>query len=112
MHCELYSRLERFIECADAIGCKNEDTLIVFQDTEKHGYQCITLQICLRALLEEDIGFIEEDHTTPDGPNIEYRFQILLYTLGIGANVAAGDPVKRPLRKFGHALGCERLSCA
>lgn len=64
------TRDESFVECLDAIGGEEEDTLEVFEETEKDADQRIAVDIVDRPFLQEDVGFVEEQECAPAVCNV------------------------------------------
>lgn len=78
------ARAECLVECTHAVGGQEQDTLqdprvsrdtiscgteraytVVFHCSQKHGDNGITFDISLVALLQEDIGLVQQQHTSP-----------------------------------------------
>src|SRR4051794_14229278 len=59
MHDKLNTRLESLIESSNAIGRKDQDAVVVFQNSKENRNESIPLEIVLSSFLEKHICFIE-----------------------------------------------------
>ena len=85
--------LEGLIESADAVCGEEEDALEIIECAQENGDESIALEVLVVAVLEEDVGFVEEEDCVPSGGVIEDFFEFGLEVGGVGTDVAAGNLV-------------------
>ena len=66
--------LECSVEFFQPVRCQKEDSLVVFEESEEDGDECVAYDIIFCALAEEDICFVEEKNRVPCSSEIEYLF--------------------------------------
>lgn len=59
------AREERFVEGLDAVRGEEEDTRVIFEVAQEAGDHSVALEVVQATLLEEDIGFVDEDDGFP-----------------------------------------------
>ena len=96
--------LESLIEHADAVGGEEEDPLEVFKSAEEDGNEGVAFEILVVAILEEDVGFVEEEDGGEGYGVVEDFFEALFQSFGVGADVAAGHEVEGLFEGVGHAF--------
>lgn len=74
------------------------------------GYQCVPLEELVVALLQEDVGFVEDQDGAPCDGVVKDLSEALLEHGGVGPDLAAGDLVQGFAKAFGNALGREGLA--
>ena len=65
------TRLESIIERLHAVRGKEQDPLEVLEQPEEDGNQSVAVDVLDGTLLEEDIGFVEEQDGTPAVGDVE-----------------------------------------
>ena len=106
--------LKGLIEGADAVGGEEQDAREVVEGAEEDGDQGVALeggggQV---AVLEEDVGFVEQQDGAPGDGVVEDLLEAGLELLRVGADVAAGDLVEGFLEGVGDALRGEGFAGA
>ena len=99
------ARLERLVEGADAVGGQEEDSREVIEGAEEDGDEGVALEGFVVAVLQEDVGFVEQEDGAPGGAVVEDFLEAGLEFLGVGADVAAGDLVEGLAEGVGNAFG-------
>lgn len=103
------ARLEGLVEGLDAVRREEEDALVILEQAEEGGDERVAVDVVQGALLEEDVGLIEEEDGFPDGRDIEDARELLLEIARVRAELAGGDGVERALRELGDGLGTVNL---
>ena len=93
--------LEGLVEGADAVGGEEEDPREVVESAEEDGDEGVALQVFVVAVLQEDVGFVEEEDGVPGGGVVEDFFEFGFEDRGVSADVAAGYLVEG----FGEGFG-------
>ena len=89
------TRLESIVERLHAIRCEEQDPLEILQQPEEDGYQGVAVDVLDGALLEEDIGFVEEKDGAPAVRDIEDFVEFGFQFARVSAEFAGADHVKR-----------------
>lgn len=89
------TRLESIVERLHAIRCEEQDPLEILQQPEEDGYQGVAVDVLDGALLEEDVGFIEEKDGAPAVRDVEDFVEFGFQFAWVGAEFAGADHVKR-----------------
>ena len=121
---------EGFIEGLHAVRGEEEDTTVVFDmskarrslgqcwDEEtrskgsQDGHHGIPFQVMQRTLLQEHIGFVNENDSLPSSCDVENALQRSIQSAGGRPKVASADNVQRPLHVLAGRLGGEGLTDA
>ncbi len=96
--------LEGLVESADAVGGEEEDAVEVVEGAEEDGDEGVAGEVFVVAVLEEDVGFVEEEDGVPGVGVVEDFFEAALERAGIGADVAAGYLVEGLFEGVGDAF--------
>ena len=72
VHADVNTRLESGIDVFDSVGGEEEDAFVVFQDAKEDGDELVSLQIMRAALLQEYVGFVEEEDGVPFAGHLKY----------------------------------------
>ena len=71
LHADVDAGLEGGVDVVDAVGGEEEDAFVVFEDAEEDGDEFVSFQVVRAALLEEDVGFVEEEDGVPFAGHLE-----------------------------------------
>lgn len=104
-------RLERIVERLNTVRRQEQDALEVLQQAQEDGHQRVAVDVLDGALLEEDVGFVEQEHGAPGVRNVEDLLQLGFEGAGVGAQLAGGDHVEGAFEEFGDAFCGEGLAC-
>lgn len=96
--------MESLVKHADAVGGEKEDALEIFESAEENGNEGVALEIFVVAVLEEDVGFVEEEDGGKGYGVVEDLFEAIFETFGVGADVAAGNEVEGLFEGVGYAF--------
>ena len=107
---EVDTRLESVVKAVDAVGGEEEDALVVLEEAEEGRDERVAVDVVQGALLEEDVGFVEEEDGLPDGRDVEDARELLLEVARVRAELAGRDGVKRALRELSDGLGTAKAS--
>ena len=72
--------LEGLVEHADPISGKEEDAIEIFESAEKNGNKGVSFEILVVAVLEEDVGFVEQEYGGEGYGVVEDFFEALFET--------------------------------
>ena len=86
------ARLEGLVEGLNAVRGEEEDALEVLEQAQEDRDEGVAMDVLHRALLEEDVGFVEEEDRVPGVRDFEDLGQFEFEFFGGGAEVAGGDP--------------------
>ncbi len=82
--------LEGLVEGADAVGGEEEDAGEIVESAKEDGDEGVAGEVVIVAVLEEDVGFVEEEDGAPGGGVVEGFFEFGFELRGVGADVATG----------------------
>ena len=101
--------LEGVVEGLDAVGGKEEDALEVLEQTQEDGDECVAVDVLHGALLEEDVGFVEQQDAAPAVREVEHLLQLGFQIPRVRAQLAGCDHVEWAFEKLGDGFCGEGL---
>ena len=101
LHADVDAGLEGGVDVVDAVGGEEEDPLVVFEDAEEDGDELVAFEVVRAALLEEDVGFVEEEDGVPFAGHFEDVGERGLHFGGVEAEVAGAHHVQRCAHRLG-----------
>lgn len=84
----------------------------ILEQAEEDGDESVTVDVVDLALLEKDVGFVEEEHGAPGVSNVEDLLKLIFQLGRIGAQLTRRDHIERAFQKLRDALGGHGLPCA
>ena len=111
-HGDVDARLEGRVDVVDAVRGQEKDALVVLEDAQEDGHELVALEVVRAALLEEDVGLVEQQDGVPFRAHLQHVGQVRLDFVRLGAEIAGGHHVQRRAHRLGDALGRQGLADA
>jgi len=87
--------LEGVIEGGHTVGRQKEDTSEVFELTQKHSNKGVSVDVMDRALLEENVRFVNEDDGVPGVGNVENFVERAIQRGSRSSKVSCSNDIER-----------------
>ena len=97
--------LESLVEGVDAVGGEDQDALVVFEQAQEDGHEGVAAEVLRAALLQEDVGLVEQQDGLPDGGHVEDLRELFLEVVVSCAQLAGRDHVQWPSGDMADCLG-------
>ena len=72
--------LEGLVEHADAVSSEEEDAVEILESAEENGNEGVAFEVLVVAVLEEDVGFVEEEYGGESYGVVENSLEALFKT--------------------------------
>ena len=96
----------------DSVRRQEQDTLEVLELPEKDADEGVPVDVVHVALLQEDIGLVQEKDRTPRVADIEYLLELALQVPRVGAQFTGRRHVQGAFKQFRDALSRQGLAGA
>ena len=104
------ARLEGLVNGAGPVGRQEEDPRVVLELAQEDGHESVAVDLLPRALHEEHVGFVEEEHAAPLVGSGSVLFELLLDRLRLKPEIATSDGIKWTLGVRRDGFGCAGLA--
>lgn len=101
LHADMDPALKGSIDVFDAVGGEKEYAFVVFEDAQEDGDEFVALEIVGGALLEEDVGFVEEEDGVPFCGHLEHVAEGGFNLRGRKTEIAGGHHIEGCAHAFG-----------
>jgi NADPH:quinone reductase-like Zn-dependent oxidoreductase len=96
----------------DSVRRQEQDALEVLELPEEDADEGVSVDVVHVALLQEDIGLVQEKDRTPRVADIQYLLELALQVPRVGAQFAGRRHVQRAFEQFRDAFGRQGLAGA
>ncbi len=96
----------------DTISSEEEDALEILEQAEENGDEGIAADVMQFSLLQEDVGFVEQEEGAPAVGDVDDLAKILFQIAAFDAEFADGDHVEGLFEEFGDSFSGEGLASA
>lgn len=103
------ARVERMVVFLHPVRGEKNETLIVLQVAQEHIDKRVAVDVLRCSLGQEQIGFINQNHSIPSFAPLEYSTKGVFCSSCIRAQYPSADCIERLFRQLGYTL-CERVS--
>lgn len=100
------------VESAHPVRGQEQDALLVLEQPDEDAYHRVALDVTLRALLHEDVRFVQQQHSVPHLADFEDGFQFRLQLCRVCPELADVDHVQGFVQGLGRCLRGQRLADA
>ena len=89
------ARVEGLVEAAHAVGGEEHDAVVLLEQPQEDADHGVAVDVVVRALLQEDVGLVQQDHCVPLARDFEDVAQFVLEFVDGRAQFADRDRVER-----------------
>lgn len=82
----------------------------VLELSKEYAHESVPLDVMHVALLQEDVGLVQEENSTPGVADVEYLLELTLEEPGIGTELTSRGHVERALKRLTDAFSRKSLA--